>query len=119
MVKNVKEYKNSSYNDYIFKRGIVTDEIMQLIFENTEDYVQTYKKIHEKEYDFADYIDNIDYSEKYKKLSEIDVEELMLDSQKLKNIIRKLVLEDKIQINKVSEVLKISRFKISRIINNK
>ena len=45
--------------------------------------------------------------------------EIILNKEKLKETINELVMEQKIPINKVSDLLGISRFKISRIINKK
>lgn len=115
----INEYKYSSYNDYIYKRGIATNETIKLVFGSMIDYIETYKSIHANDYEFVDYIEDIDYREKYEEMKEISIEEIVLDKENLKNIVRKLVVEEKMPINKVSDLLKISRFKVSRIIKAK
>ena len=119
IVRGLNEYKYSSYNDYIYKRGIATKEIIKLVFGSMRDYMKIYKSIHTNECEFADYIEDIDYRAKYEELKESNIEEIILNKEELKNTARKLVVEEKMPINKVSELLKISRFKISRIIRGK
>ena len=48
IVKLEKEYRYSSYNDYINKRGIVTEELIQKIFNSKYNYLKEFLKI---EYD--------------------------------------------------------------------
>jgi len=119
IVRELNEYKYSSYNDYIYKRGIATTKTIKLVFGSIIDYIKTYKSIHIKDCEFADYIEDIDYRAKYEELKESNIGEIVLNKEELKNTVRKLVVEEKMPINKVSELLKISRFKISRIIRGK
>ena len=55
----------------------------------------------------------------YEILKGMNFNEIILNKDKLKETINELVIEQKIPINKVSDLLGISRFKISRIINKK
>ena len=120
MVDSVEKYKYSSYRDYINMEGIVTKDTIKLIFGSTKDYLNIYREIHKNNIEFRDYIENIDYGRKYKYLKEkMKIKEIIADKERLKETVFKLVIKEKIPINNVSELLGISRFKISRIIHNK
>ena len=119
MVDSVEKYKYSSYKDYIFRNGIVTEDTIRLVFGSSKGYIDIYKEIHKKNYKFKDYVENEEYKEKYEILKGMNFNEIILNKEKLKETINELVMEQKIPINKVSDLLGISRFKISRIINKK
>ena len=119
MVDSVEMYKYSSYKDYINLRGIVTKEDIKSIFGSTSGYLDTYKNMHKTNIEFKDYTKDIDYKEKYKHLIEADIKEIVSNKKKLEEMVFRLVIEQKMPINKASEILGISRFKISRIIHKK
>lgn len=116
MVSSVKEYKYSSYNDYINEDGIVDEEIIKLVFGDTKDYLLTFESIHNTDCKFKDYVEATEYNEKYKNLKQQNFDNLISNKDELKKTIEILVIKEQIPINKVSEILKISRFKISRIL---
>lgn len=118
IVETVKEYKYSSYNDYIYKDGIVDDAIIKLVFDNTKEYISTFKSIHNTNYKFKDCIMPVEYNEEYIKLKKENINDVVSNKEKLKKTIKILVMEEQIPINKVSEILKISRFKVSRILKD-
>lgn len=119
IVDSVEKYKYSSYKDYINMNGIATRDTIKLVFGSTREYINIYKEIHKNKVKFKDYVENVSYEKEYKDLSKINTKEIILNKEKLKETIFKLVIEQKIPINKVSELLGISRYKISRIIHKK
>lgn len=119
IVDTPEKYKYSSYKDYINMQGIATQDTIKLVFGNTKDYLDIYKEIHKNSVEFKDYIKNIDYEEKYRYLKQMNTKDIILNKENLKKTIFELVIDQKIPINKVSELLEISRFKISRIIHEK
>lgn len=119
IVDSVERYKYSSYKDYIYLQGIVTEETIEQIFGCIEDYIDTYKEIHKKSYDFKDCIEDIDYTDIYNNLKKMDINHIVSNKDKLKETVFKLIEEHKMPINKVSELLGISRFKVSRIKNGR
>lgn len=54
MVTSVEEYLYSSYMDYIDRKGIVTKEVINLVFEDSDNYIKTFIKIHESKAIFKD-----------------------------------------------------------------
>lgn len=119
IVDSVEKYKYSSYKDYINMNGIATKDTIKLVFGSTREYMYIYKEIHKNRVKFKDYVENVNYEKEYKDLSKINAKEIILNKEKLKETIFNFVIEQKIPINKVSELLGISRYKISRIIHKK
>lgn len=116
MVNSPSEYKYSSYNDYVHNNGIAVKDTLKLVFGSEDNYMETYNAIHKEEYDFKDYIENIDYKIKYNDFRDKNMSEVVLNKEKLRYTIKKLVVKEKMPINKVSEILGISRFKVSRLL---
>lgn len=121
IVDNPKEYKYSSYNDYINKQGIVTDEILKLIFGTSNEYIEEYIKIHNQNYNFKDYIkENEDYKQVLKnyeiknKIKLIDIKKDK-DKEKIINITQELIDKSGLSIHKISKILGISRYKILKL----
>lgn len=119
MVKKIGAYKYSSYNDYIYRTGIATEQTIKLLFGDNKNFLEIYNVIHTKNYEFKDYISDINYKSKYDYLKPKDIEEIVSNKNQLEKILIEMVKENKMPINKASEILGISRFKISRILNNK
>lgn len=116
------EYKYSSYNDYINKKGIVTDKLLRNIFNSEYDYL---KKFLEIEYD-EELFKNIEHNEiTIQELKEkidkfLDSEEITLkELKKEKRLIKKLYNSLKIKPSKseFARQLQIERTKISKILN--
>ena len=119
MVNSVGEYKYSSYSDYIYKSGIANEDTIKLVFGSNKAYLEMYNIIHQTDCQFKDCINDIDFKLKYDELKQINLEEILSNKEKLKETILELVVKEKMPINKVSELLEISRFKISRILKQK
>lgn len=116
------EYKYSSYNDYINKKGIVTDKLLRNIFNSEYDYLKKFLEIEYDEELFKDIEHNeITIQELKEKIDkflyneEITLEEL----KKEKRLIKKLYnsLEIKPSKSEFARQLQIERTKISKILN--
>lgn len=119
IVNKIEEYKYSSYNDYIYKTGVAKEYTIKLLFGDNKNFLETYNAMHTKNYEFKDYISNVDYKSKYDYLKKKDIEEIISNKNNLRKILMEMVMENKMPINKASEILGINRFKISRILNEK
>lgn len=118
MVKSPKDYPFSSYNDYLYLKGIATEDTVRLVFGSTQNFLDTYNLIHLSNEEFKDYIEDIDYKKVYDYLSSLDIENILSDNLKLKQLLHQLTIQHKVPINKISELLHINRFKIYRILKN-
>ncbi len=123
ITKTEGEYKYSSYNDYINKKGIVTDELLQKIFSSKYNYLKEFLKIEYDEELFEELEKEELTDEKLKeqinqfiKKEEITLEELKKD----KRLIKKLYNEMKLKPTKakLGECIGLSRTRISKILND-
>lgn len=123
IVKTEGEYKYSSYNDYINKKGIVTDELLKKIFNSEYNYLKEFLKIEYDEELFKEIEKEEITEEKLKeqinqfiKKEQITLEELKTD----KRLIRKLYNEMDLKPTKakLGECIGLSRTRISKILND-
>lgn len=52
IVKKEEEYFYSSYKDYLFKTGFINEKILKFVFDESENYIETFKSIQYKELGF-------------------------------------------------------------------
>lgn len=112
-------YPFSSYNDYLQLKEIATEDTIRLVFGSSKNFLETYKIIHLANETFKDYIDDIDYEKVYNYINSLDLRNFLSDNFKLKKLLTELTNQYQIPINKISELLHISRFKIYRILKSK
>lgn len=121
-VKEEKEYKYSSYNDYINKTGIVNNNLLEKIFNSKYEYLKSFLEIEYDENLFEDIeINETDLKDIQNEIrifiekEDIPIEELRED----KRLIRKLykLLDIKISKAELARQIGISRSKLSKIIN--
>lgn len=116
MVENPRQYKYSSYNDFIYGNGIINPEKLLLTFGTKKIDIDKFMNIHSK------YIDNF---EDYDKETEDVIQEFLIensktfdevkDSTKLtNNLILELKKNKKTNIE-IGQALGISRWKIAKI----
>ena len=110
MVKYPHQYLYSSYNDYLYNKGIVTDECLKLIFGSSKDYIEMFKFIHISKEEFSDYDerDFIDYTFVKNIVdfsNSLESECLKLKSYGLSN-------------RKIAELLAVGRNKVNKILKN-
>lgn len=96
IVKNCSEYKYSSYNDYLLKKGIATDENIKLLFGSANNYIEEFQFIHNKNTYFLDV--------------DLDSQNILLEElkkiEKEKSIKIKKILEKKEEKNRLIKYLK-------------
>lgn len=122
MVKEEKDYKYSSYNDYIEKKGIVSEELLRKIFDNKCNYLKQFVQIeYDEELFFEIEEEKITIEELKVEITnflfkeKITIEELRED----KRLIKKIYNNFKTKPTKaeLARQLGITRTKISKIIN--
>lgn len=119
IVKTASEYKYSSYQDYIDKK--INDEIIKFIFDDLDDYLEVFENIHNKcvEQEFNEYKQVVDYDNLIKQiLLHEDFEVMIKDETTFANVIKKLVVNNKIPIKNVCNYFKLSRYKVNKLIGN-
>ena len=128
MVKNIADYKYSSYREFLGKKQIITNKSLNLLFGKTNNYIEHFKLIHnqsitENFFDILDIKDlNIDIDEftnifktKYKK----SISEITKDKLILKNFINQARDTNCITIRDIAKKLNISKSKVDYYINRK
>lgn len=118
--KTEKQYRYSTYNQFIKKEGIIDDEIITLCYGDTTKYLE---KIHNKnlEFDFMD-IDNEFNERKYEEVGAVYKEKIIgIDISKLNDIEKtkigkEILARCKITKKDVAELLKINRIKFTRML---
>ena len=123
IVRLEKEYKYSSYNDYINKKGIITKEIIQKIFNSKYNYLKEFLKIEYDEKLFKE-LEKEEITEekvqeeidKFIKKEEITLKELQEDKRLIKKLYNSMELKP--TKTKLAENIGISRIKLSKILND-
>ena len=123
IVRLEKEYKYSSYNDYINKKGIITEEIIQKIFNSKYNYLKEFLKIEYDEELFKE-LEKEEITEeklqeeidKFIKKEEITLRELQEDKRLIKKLYNSMELKP--TKTKLAENIGISRIKLSKILND-
>lgn len=119
MVKKASDYKYSSYNNYINKTGIINNTILKLVFGTSTNYLEQYRVIHKEEYIFKDIVEDKRSAKEIIKEYEIEknikIKEIK-QSEKYTIELTKKLKEEGLSINKISQIIEINRFKLSRIL---
>ena len=122
IVKEERDYKYSTYNDYINKTGIITEEILQEIFNSKYNYLKEFLQIEYNESLFDEVEkEKISIEElnieilKFLEKEEITIEELREDKRLIKKIYN--LLKTKPTKADLARQIGISRTKISKILN--
>lgn len=110
IVKYPHEYAYSSYNDYLNKNGIVTDEGLKLIFGSSNDYISMFNFIHFSTDEFLDY-------EKKKVIDYNTIKKTVDFSNVLENECLKLKMYG-LSNRKIAEIMNVGRNKINKILKN-
>lgn len=123
IVSYPEQYKYSSYQDFLYKKGIVTDSVLIKLFNTNCNYIELFKFIHfEKgigiEYkkdlpklDFFEadkFIDNI--------LKECCINDLKQESVDIQKYFFKLFIRNGVGIYQIEKILKIDHRKVKKII---
>ncbi len=116
IVKKPENYKYSSYNDYIKKDGIASEEIIKFCFGNSNNYLEQYILIHKNKNKYKDIDNEIDYTNFIEKIKKVNLNEIKKDEIKLKKLLTIAIKEEKIPITKVVKIFEIDRYRIYRLL---
>lgn len=118
MVDEPNMYKYSSYNDYIKKTGIASNENLKILFGSDKDYIKLFNFIHYGSYEFMDYtVDNMndkeiqDFVNEYMINIKFSAKSLINNELILIDLCTKLN-EKGVSNRKIEKLLNISRDKI-------
>lgn len=123
IVSKYEEYPYSSYNEYLNHQNLITDRSIELIFGTTNNYIKTFKKIHEDRIvddirDVCEYVDeNIVITDFLKSVNK-SLEEVKEDYVLFKKLMDRLKNEAGLSLRKMSVMFKIGRETLRKI-NNK
>lgn len=120
IVEKPEEYKFSSYNNFLTKDGIVNDEVINMIFDNENDYLKKFINISNEEIEVMD-IDREQENfmvavRKYIEVNKTDIENIKKDKNILKKFCNYLIIEKQYKQVQVSNLLKCDIKKIYYIV---
>lgn len=123
MVRNPGDYKYSSYNDFVYKRGIATDSVLQKLFGSKDNYMELFNFMH-----FANG-SGIEYKNDTPKKNMIEARNIIFDILKecsifnlknetieLQRYFYKRFLREGITVYQIEKILKIDHKKVKSII---
>lgn len=122
LVKEAKDYKYSSYNEWINKKEIIDKKSAQLIYGEDIKNIGEFRKMHfnNEINDIDDIIEIINYNDiiaEYEKTNSMEIKQLVKQKELLNELIKELREKSKLSVRQISEVLKLSRPKITKIVN--
>ena len=120
MVKNISDYKYSSYKEFLGKKQIITDESLKLLFGTTSNYYEQFKLIHNKFhnetfFDLKD-MDILEFASKFEEEYNKKIYEIKNDKILLKEFINQARDKTDITIRELAELLNISKSKVNNCI---
>lgn len=121
IVKNPQDYKYSSYREWLGQQEIIDQMSYKLVFGENEDYINEFNIIHlnNKISDIEDIIESVDYEEiiaKHEKNKGNTIEKIIKNEEILQDIVWELRKESNLSIRQISNILKVNRPKITKII---
>lgn len=121
MVKDISEYKYSSYNEFLEEKDIITDESIKILFGNNNDYKIQFKLIHNSCEDEDDFIDEDEkvqdiscFIREFEKKYNRKIEEISKDRDLLKIAIKDARQKTDVTIVELAEKLNISKSTVGR-----
>ena len=121
IVKKPKDYKYSSYREWIGSKEIIDEMAEKLVFD--ENSINKFNIIHLNKdiSDIEDVVEKLDYKEiisKYESGKGKLIDQMINEEEILKEIISDLRNDAKLSIRQISSVLNVNRPKITKIIKN-
>lgn len=119
--KDISQYKNSSYNEFLDKKKIISENGIKLLFGSIVNYKEKFLAIHncmDIEEEFIDIKDKtieqlkLEIEKKYNK----KLDEIKTDKNILKNVIKEARKETNITIIELSKLLNVSKNTIGKYI---
>ena len=119
-MQSVKDYKYSSYGEWLGKKDIIDSQSARLIY-GEDEYLETFEMQHFNRniVDIADIEEKINFEEiisNYMQKEMISLEDLKKNEKYLEEIINELRKKSNISVRKVSEILNVNRPKITKIL---
>lgn len=122
IVNKESEYTYSSYNEYINKEGIVTKEILKLIFGTEENYLKVFLTINEEEGSFIDCEGEREKPEEiinyYCTSIRKELTDIINNEEILKEMLSYLIGTKKISKHKLEKLLGVNRHRITRLLGS-
>ena len=122
MVKEMSEYKYSSYNEFLGKKEIIIPESIKILFNGSDNFLNDFKLIHNtsSSEEFLDIKEkNInDFIIEYEIDNNIKIANLKKNTALLKKFIIQARKETDVKIVELAEILGISKSSVGNIINN-
>ena len=120
MVKAPKDYKYSTYNDYLNKKDIVDDVVLNKIFGTESNYLNIFLNISNVEIEIMD-VDrenkNLEIAIKFfEEKHDIKISEIKEDKKLLKEFCREIILNKGYKQANVRKFLKIGKSKMSKAV---
>lgn len=121
MVTHPKEYKFSSYNKYL-EHQLVDRETINIVFGEIENYIIEFVELHkiDEKIKFLDSVEKIDVKNiinNYIINKKTTIEDIKKQKNEFNSMILEIIKNENISINKISNILGVSRTKIMKIIN--
>lgn len=120
MVSRPEYYTYSTYNDFVNKTNIVTDDVIEMIFGKSDNYLYIFSNISNKEIEIMD-VDrenkNFEIATKiYLEKRNLKLNEIEKDNEKLLDFYQEIVVKKKYKQKQIAGLLQISEGKLSRLI---
>ena len=122
MVERPGDYKYSSYNEWIRENDIISKQSSMLIFGTEKIGLESFKQIHLRyndSKDIAEISEIIDYKDiidEYQKKERLEY--ALINTKLLGSLIKDLKEKSNLSIRQISEILKINRPKITKILKD-
>ncbi len=123
MVLKPQNYKYSSYNEFLGKKYLITEQSISLLFGKCNNYKKEFQELHktriDEEENFVD-IKDIEIQEFIKKLEKINIniKDIKNDKKLTKRIIKMARTETNVTVRELADILGISKSKVSKLDNN-
>ena len=122
MVEKLEDYEYSSYNEWIKENDIISKQSSMLIFGTEKIGLETFKQMHLRNNnpkDIAEISEIIDYKDiidEYRKKEKLEY--ILINTKLLSCLIKDLKEKSNLSIRQISEILKINRPKITKILKD-
>ena len=119
ITKNIEDYKYSSYNEFLYKREIITTKGLNLLFAKTIGYEKEFYEIHKpkacEDYRFYDLKEKniLDFISEFEKESGKFLKEFKNDKELLKKLIKLAREETDVTITELAKMIGISKSSIA------
>ena len=123
IIKQVQDYQYSSYNEWINEKDIISNQCTDLVFGNQKIEENIFNNIHLRNLknikDIEEVTELLDYKEILKEyLKNERIEYILMNEKILANLVKDLNEKSGISIRKISEILKVNRPKIMKLLKN-